>query len=64
MVQERRVPYSQAIGLSMVKLNSQPDHHWNEQQIGVKDGLTVIRGQHSQKQHLPGAYQMGGRVKG
>jgi hypothetical protein len=63
IAQERRVPYSQAIRLSMVMLYSQPDHHWDQKEVNVKDRSTVIRGEHGQEQYLSMVYEMRARVK-
>ena len=64
MVQERRIPYPEAIGLSMIELNGQSHHHRNEHEVRIENGLPMIRGKHGQEEHLIPVDKMGGWVKG
>jgi len=48
----------------MVMLHSEPDHHRNEEEVHIKDGLSLIRGQHGHKEDLPILNQVGRGIEG
>ena len=47
----------------MVKLNSQPDHHRDQQEVNVKDRFPMVGGDHRKKEDLFLVDEMRGRVK-